>query len=260
MFSKSLGFIGGGRATKIIIKGFSNSGIPIDKVVISDINLALLEKLKSEFPEISISHNDNKIPAKQDIIFISLHPPIMIEQLKIIKKELKENSILISLAPKLTIKCISEMLGGFYRIIRMNPNAPTIINDGFNPICFSEHIPLSEKNELMNLFLKLGKCPEVAEEKIEAFAVITAMGPTYFWFQLYELKSIAESFGIANDEIRNGITSMLTGAVETMFSSGLKPDEVMNLVPVRPLLEEEERIKEAYRVKLADIYNKIKPT
>jgi pyrroline-5-carboxylate reductase len=43
-----------------------------------------------------------------------------------------------------------------------------------------------------------------------------------------------------------------------MFESGLTPAEVMNLIPVKPLAEEEPIIKEYYRNRLTALYKKLK--
>jgi pyrroline-5-carboxylate reductase len=41
------------------------------------------------------------------------------------------------------------------------------------------------------LMLPLGSLPEVAEPRIEAYAMISAMGHTYFWPQIQKLKELA---------------------------------------------------------------------
>jgi pyrroline-5-carboxylate reductase len=84
------------------------------------------------------------------------------------------------------------------------------------------------------------------------------MGPTYFWFQLYELQELIASFGISPKAIHDGLPKMINGAVKTMFESGLTPAEVMNLIPVKPLAEEEPIIKEYYRNRLTALYKKLK--
>ncbi len=43
-----------------------------------------------------------------------------------------------------------------------------------------------------------------------------------------------------------------------MFESGLPPEHVMDLVPMKPLGEEEETIKNLYRTKLTAMYAKLK--
>lgn len=47
------------------------------------------------------------------------------------------------------------------------------------------------------------------EDKLEAYAVITSMGPTYLWFQLHELYEIAKEFGMSDGEARNAISKMV---------------------------------------------------
>ena len=104
----------------------------------------------------------------------------------------------------------------------------------------------------------LGKCPEVDEGKLEAYAILTAMGPTYLWFQLRELQAIAESFGLSREEAQTGTSEMVAGAERTLFGSGLTAEEVIDLIPVKPLGEEEGSIKAAYHARLEGLYAKLK--
>ncbi|HNW57775.1 MAG TPA: hypothetical protein PKM69_08370, partial [Bacteroidales bacterium] len=95
--------------------------------------------------------------------------------------------------------------------------------------------------------------------KIEAYATISAMGHTYFWYQLQELKELAISYGLSETEANETITAMLWGTTETLFNSGLKYNEVVDLVPVKPMAEHENTIREYYKTCLNAIYQKIKP-
>ena len=176
-----------------------------------------------------------------------------------IKACLKPGAILISLAPKLSVAKLAGMLGGFDRIVRLIPNAPSIIGEGFNPISFSGALESrQERAEISALMSALGKCPEVDEGKLEAYAILTAMGPTYLWFQLHELQKIAESFGLSRREAETGASEMVAGAAKTLFGSGMTAEEVMDLIPVKPLGEEEGNIKAAYHAKLESLYAKLK--
>ena len=140
----------------------------------------------------------------------------------------------------------------------MIPNAPSIINEGYNPVAFHPALAGADKESLLALFKVLGDCPEVDEEKLESYAILTAMGPTYLWFQLYELQSLGRQFGLTDQDLHDGMSKMVTGAVKTMFEAGLSPEEVMDLIPVKPLGEEEANIKNAYRSKLTGLYQKLK--
>jgi len=258
MKDKTAGFIGGGRVTRIILGGFKKAGSMPGEIVVSDSKPDALEKLKMDFPEIRIAPNNNSEAAGQNLVFLGLHPPVLADALAGIKESLKPESILVSLAPKFSIEKLSELLGGFNRIVRMIPNAPSIIGLGFNPVAYSGALNAPEKEALKTYFSELGKCPEVEEGKLEAYAIVTAMGPTYLWFQLEELNKLAVSFGMSQDETNSGISEMVTGTLSTLFESGMSADEVMDLIPVKPLGEEETTIRDIYRSKLEPLYNKLK--
>jgi pyrroline-5-carboxylate reductase len=258
MKEKSLGFIGGGRVARIILGGLKKAERMPAKIVASDTNQDVLIKLQSGFPSVQIALNNNRESASQDLVFLGLHPPAIGGSLAEIKDSLKPGSILISLAPKLSISKLKDGLGGFDRIVRLIPNAASIIGEGYNPIAFSGTISALEKEEIKLLLSALGKCPEVAENKLEAYAVVVAMGPTYLWFQLQELRNLAESFGMNSAEAESGILEMVSGAANTLLGSGMLPEEVMDLIPVKPLGEEESNIKAIYESKLKPLYDKLK--
>jgi pyrroline-5-carboxylate reductase len=51
---------------------------------------------------------------------------------------------------------------------------------------------------------------------------------------------------------------MVTGTVKTMYESELAPESVIDLIPVKPLADEEENIKSIYRSKLPSLYKRLK--
>jgi pyrroline-5-carboxylate reductase len=259
MKTKSLGFIGGGRITKIILQAFENDGIVFEKVVVTDTSKEVLNSLKDKFPKIIVTTDNMQEVVQNEIVFVALHPPALIDTLIKIKDFLSMESVLVSLAPKLTIEKISVALGGLPNIARMNPSASAIVNKGVNPITFSKDMQVEVKNKLLELVRSLGSTPVVEESKIEAYAVITAMGHTYYFFQIQKLKELAVSFGMNDKEAQTVITEMLAGTTETLFHSGLSYPEVADLIPVKPLGAVEEIIKSYYDEYLNAIFNKIKP-
>jgi pyrroline-5-carboxylate reductase len=258
MAEKTVGFIGGGRVARIILGGFKKAGRMPAGIVASDANPDVLKRLKSEYPAVQTLLNNNREAAGQDLVFLGLHPPALSSALGEIKHSLKPGATVISLAPKLSIARMIEAFGGFDRIVRLIPNAASIIGQGYNPIAFSKALSERERDEIKAFLATLGKCPEVVEEKLEAYAVIVAMGPTYLWFQLEELRTLAESFGLSAEETHRGLAEMAEGAVKTLFESGMSAEEVIDLIPVKPLGEDEAAIRAAYRARLEPLYWRLK--
>ena len=259
MTTKSLGFVGGGRITRIFLEGWKRAGKLPGKIMVSDCNADTLARLRASFPTIETAPGNCTAAALQDIVFLAVHPPVMAEVAQRIKGSLRPGAVVVSLAPKFTIAKLTELLGGFSRLARVIPNAPSVVDFGFNPVAFGPALAIADRTEITDLLAPLGECPEVAESKLEAYALLTAMGPTYLWFQLQALREVAAGFGLTDAEIAPAMKRMVCGSARTLLESGLAPVEVMDLIPVKPLAEMQPQVTELYRTRLPALFQKIKP-
>lgn len=259
MENKNISFIGGGRITKIFLTALKSKGVDFKQVSVMDTNSDVLKTLSSKFPKIKTETALTESVLKADIIFLAVHPPVIVDTLADVKDKINPSAILISLAPKFTIEKISILLGGFDRIVRLLPLASSVIGEGYNPVVFSNSIEKEERNYLFKLFNNFGRTFEVAESKIEAYALIVAMGPTYLWFQYYKLIELAKNFGMDEKEAFDAVRSMIEASGKTMFESNLNKNEVFDLIPVKPIGEHEAEILKLYDEKLNGLFQKIKP-
>jgi pyrroline-5-carboxylate reductase len=257
MKTKTLGFIGGGRITRIFLQAFVNKKAIFDSICIFDTNQETLRNLKLKFPFIQIM-NSAAETARKDIVFLAVHPPMIKETLENIKTEIAPQTILVSLSPKITIEKIREIIP-INQIVRLLPNATSVINHGYNPVSFSSKMSEIQKWYILEMLNLLGHTFETSEEKLEAYAIISSMLPTYFWFQWNELEKIGTQFGLSHSESRECIFETMNAALNAMYRSGLNPNDVMDLIPVKPLAENEDQIKTIYREKLTGVWEKIKP-
>jgi pyrroline-5-carboxylate reductase len=258
MNNTSIGFIGGGRITRIFLDGWQRAQKLPARIVVSDCNADALAKIQSRWPDVETTATSTAAAA-QDLVFLAVHPPVMAEVCAGIKGALKPDALVVSLAPKFTLAKMTELLGGFARLARVIPNAPSLIGAGYNPVSFAPSLTTADRSELRALLEPLGECPEVAEPKLEAYAVLTAMGPTYLWFQFQALREVAANLGLSEAEIAPALKRMVCGSARVLFESGLAPAEVMDLIPVKPLAEIEAQVAEFYRTRLPAVYQKIKP-
>ncbi len=252
-----IGFIGGGRITAILLAAWKDGHVDLKEVVVSDPDAEVLGNLKARFPEIHIVA-ENRLSAAQDVVFLALHPPVAKTVLPQIADALPPQALLVSLAPVLTFVKLSGLLGGFSRLARMIPNAPSMVHRGFNPCSFESGLSKEDRALLDRLFCPLGEHPEVEEAKLEAYAILAAMGPTYFWFQWQTLRELAGEFGLEKQEADQALNSMLHGAVGLMFENKMDYAAVNDTVPVKPLADSQEVIEKLFREKLGALYARLK--
>lgn len=210
--------------------------------------LALLRDVAPEVETVSIADL-----TACELVFLAVHPPALEGVLQELAGVLSPEAVVVSLAPKFKTGAIRDVLGTD-RIVRMIPNAPSVIGVGFNPVFFSGGIDRQTRRELEELFAPWGEQPEVAEESLEAYAIVTAMGPTYFWYEIQKLRELAISFGLEQTAADDAVRGMLDGAVRCLLAKG---PSAMDLIPVRPLEELEPTVTSAFETKLTGTFEKL---
>ena len=60
------------------------------------------------------------------------------------------------------------MSGGFGRVARVIPNAPSIVRVGYNPVSFGPALDAAGRRIVRDVLGPLGECPKVPEAHLEA--------------------------------------------------------------------------------------------
>jgi pyrroline-5-carboxylate reductase len=251
-----VGFIGGGRVARVLVGGWRHAGAMPFQVLVNEPDEAAFARLADGCGEVRRGSPEDVAAA--DIVFLALHPPVLASVVPGLRPNLNAQAIVISLAPKIPLSALTAGLGTT-RVARMIPNAPSIIGRGYNPVAFASGLDGAARQMLHPLFAPWGAWPEVEERDLEAYAILTGMGPTYFWFQWQALRDVAGQMGLSADRADDALRRMLEGALATLLQSGLPPAEVMDLVPVRPLEAIESSVATAYRDTLPALFAKIRP-
>ncbi len=257
METKNLGFIGGGRITRILFQGLLNKNALPENIKVYEPDNKIKLALQKDFPNVNISDSVADT-ATQEVVFIAVHPPMVMDSLQAIKDVVSPSTVVISLAPKITLDKMASVLST-KKLIRMIPNATSIINEGFNPVTFAEEFNKNEKTIILKFLENLGETFETEEAKLESYAIISAMLPTYFWFQWKEMETIALKTGLTAAEAEKTVSSTLKKALKLYYESDLTPEQVMDLIPVKPIGEHESNIQEIFHTKLLGLFEKIKP-
>ncbi len=253
MNGQDVGFIGGGRIVGALLQRLHVCCWPLAGLRVSDPDLTARTSLLSRFCGIEVGY-DNRQIAQRRFVFVALHSADMVQVLPIIAPYLSKDSVLISLAPFHCFASLQRLLHGFDRLVRMAPNAPSMIGAGYNPVCYTPTITAPDREELEQLFVHFGAHPSVDERALEAYAVLTAWGPTYFWFQWQALRDLGRSFGLVPAEVDAGLSAMLDGARRMMFDAGLSFDAIRTMTSPAPLAAAESEIVKLYCEKLTALY------
>lgn len=229
---------------RILLGGWARAGVLPSQVMVIDPDPAALAQLIESAPVVRVAGLSDVAAA--DIVIVAVPPPAATSTSVQLRDLVTSESVILSLVPSVPLARICQELGDDRQVARMIPNAPSIVGAGYNPIAFGAALHGAARAALLALLAPFGPSPEVPDEQLEAYAVLTAMGPTYLWPQFYALVDLAGKMGLDPGAAMEGLTAMVQGALRTMTDADLSPQQIRDLIPARPLAEPVGVISAAY--------------
>ena len=256
MSAKTVGFLGGGRVVRILLDGWQRAGRMPVEVSVHDPDRTALAKLQTRFPSVR-GTPDIWLLGQMSWVFAAVHPPALVDALRPLAGKLRADAVVVSLAPKVRIARLTEALGGFERIARTIPNAPSLVGAGFNPVAFGPGLPEDDRRILQGVTQTVGGLPRRAGRAARGVRGADRHGADVLLVPVPATPRAGPVVRPAGSGGGHRPGCDGRGAAQTMFASGLSAEEVMDLVPVRPLRDDEETIRAAYRSRLGGIYQKL---
>lgn len=158
MHFKKIGFIGGGRVTAFLLSRLKkNDGLP-EEVIVSDPNSERHHAISQIDPRKIHCTTENTEPARTEVVFFAVHPPVVPEVCTEIKSALARETFLVSLIPTIPLVRLTELLDGFDCIVRMIPTHLPSLEKGIIQWFIRPSFRL-KKRKNFNFFLRIGASP-----------------------------------------------------------------------------------------------------
>ena len=113
-----LGFIGTGNMAGAIMGGIIKKGIiPAEEIIGSDI-METGRKHVKELYGIQVTADNKEVAEKADILVLSVKPQFYAETIQEIRESVREDQMVITIAPGKTLAWLEEQFGKPVRIVR----------------------------------------------------------------------------------------------------------------------------------------------
>ena len=163
-----LGFIGTGNMAGAIMGGIIKKGIIAPEEIIgSDIMEAGRERAKKEHG-IHVTADNIEVTQKAEVLVLSVKPQFYAQTIAEIKDAVREDQLIITIAPGKTLAWLEEQFGKKVKIVRTMPNTPALVGEGMTAACPNDAVTEEEKNYALELLSSFGKVEIVPEHLIDA--------------------------------------------------------------------------------------------
>ena len=224
-----LGFVGAGNMGYAMLKG-ALKVFKKEELTYTDINSIRLEEIKKET---GIEYvNSNKELVKQvKYIVLAVKPQYLDGVLEEVKTVVKEEQVIIAIAPGIEIFHYKKFLGEKIKVVRAMPNTPALVNEGMTGICFSEDtFNQEEKTVIYKFFDSFGKFEEVSENLMNAVTCVSGSSPAYVYMFIEALADSAVKYGIPRDKAYVFAAQTVMGSAKMVLETKEHPGKLKDQV------------------------------
>lgn len=225
-----LGFIGTGNMAGAIMGGIiKNQIIPADEIIGSDLFAPGREKAKGQFG-IHVTDSNKEVVSQSDVIILSVKPQFYESVITEIKDDIKENQIVITIAPGKTLEWLGDKFGKSVKIVRTMPNTPAMVGAGMTAACPNENMTEEEMAYVRTLLESFSRVEIVPERLMDVVVSTSGSSPAYVFVMIEAMADAAVSGGMPRAQAYQFAAQAVMGSAKMVLELGKHPGELKDMV------------------------------
>lgn len=225
-----LGFIGTGNMASAIISGVIKNNIFLaNEIIGSDLLASGREKVKEQF-EINVTESNKEVAILSEIIVLSVKPQFYADVIAEIKDIVKEEQIVITIAPGKTLAWLEEQFGKPVKIVRTMPNTPAMVGAGMTAAVANQYMNEEEISYIKTILESFGRVEFVPERLMDVVVSTSGSSPAYVYMMIEAMADAAVSGGMPRAQAYQFAAQAVLGSARMVLETGLHPGELKDMV------------------------------
>ena len=224
-----LGFIGTGNMAGAIMGGIiKNQIFRPEEIIGADISEAGREKTKEAYG-IEVT-GDNRKAADSEVLILSVKPQYYADAIAEIKDCVRDDKLVITIAPGKTLAWLEEQFGKPVKIVRTMPNTPALVGEGMTAACVNQYVTEEEKAYALKILSSFGKVELVPEHLIDAVVAVSGSAPAYVFMFIEAMADAAVAEGMPRAQAYEFAAQAVYGSAKMVLETGKHPGELKDMV------------------------------
>lgn len=223
--------IGAGNVGRILLDRLTASGVPAENLAVCDSDSGRATAVAGKFGVRQASLSDEAIYSAE-VILIAPPPKSVPEVLWSLAGRLTPGQLVISFAAIVPLERLEAMLPDGIAVVRIMPNAPSMIGQGMNPVAYGTFVSSEHRSLVAALLNSLGESLEVDDEQMNWCVGLTGAAMRSLLPVLEGMAQAGVEAGIEPDDARRMAARVMLGTAALVLQTGRSFEELKALTPM----------------------------
>lgn len=224
------GFIGCGNMATAMVRGILKAGkAKPEDVLVSRRHEEALKPLQQELG-IGITTDNVQVAAFARILFLAVKPQFYAETIQQIRDVIKEDTIVVTIAPGKTLKWLTEQFGRPVKLVRTMPNTPAMVGEGMTGICAGDTVTEEELAAVREICSGFSRTEVVTENLMDVVTSVSGSAPAYVFMFIEAMADAAVADGMPRKSAYTFAAQAVLGSAKMVLDTGMHPGELKDMV------------------------------
>lgn len=200
-----------------------------EEIIGSDISEAGRERAGKEHG-IQVTADNRRAAKESEVLILSVKPQFYAETIAEIRDCIREEQLIITIAPGKTLAWLEEQFQKPVKIVRTMPNTPALVGEGMTAACPNRYVTDEEKDYALELLGAFGRVEIVPERLIDAVVAVSGSSPAYVFMFIEAMADAAVSEGMPRPQAYQFAAQAVYGSAKMVMETGKHPGELKDMV------------------------------
>ena len=225
-----IGFIGLGNMASAMIGGILKKELySAEDIIGSDKSEDSVQKAAKIFG-IHTTTDNLEVAQAADVLILAVKPQFFPEVIAEIKGAVREETLIISIAPGKTMEWIMEHFGRELKLVRCMPNTPALVGEGMSCVCGNAKCSSEDVDTVCRIFAGFGKTEIVEEDMIDVVVGVSGSSPAYVFMFIEAMADAAVADGMPRVQAYRFAAQAVLGSAKMVLETGKHPGELKDMV------------------------------
>lgn len=225
-----IGFIGLGNMASAMIGGILKKELySAEDIIGSDKSEDSVQKAAKIFG-IHTTTDNLEVAQAADVLILAVKPQFFPEVIAEIKGAVREETLIISIAPGKTMEWIMEHFGRELKLVRCMPNTPALVGEGCTGFCCYKLVSEEEQAQAAAILGSFGRAYQVPENLLDTVVGISGSSPAYVFMFIEAMADAAVAQGMPRKQAYQFAAQAVLGSAKLLLETGMHPGELKDMV------------------------------
>jgi pyrroline-5-carboxylate reductase len=233
---KHLTVIGAGNIGQILLERLRAAGVPANHLVVCDSDLARAGAMAEKYGVRTVSLNDEAACAAEAIL-IATSVKAVSEVLGALSARLRPSQVVVSFAAAVPLSRIEALLPPGITVVRVMPNAPSLVGQGMNPVAYSAGVTAEARALVDAILSTLGETLVVRYDQMNWCVGLTGAAMRSLLPVLEGMNRSGVEAGFSEAESRRMAAQVMLGTAALVLKTTLTFEQIKALTPMQTVDE-----------------------